>query len=63
MVKSPQLLRFKIVREGGGVVPMSDVSFDNYPSCLSWQVLKIHDLSFLFNSVLYFPHNYHMVKE
>ena len=60
---------------------MSDVNFDKYPSCLSWQVLDknrrrtadrtcsighyIHykTMSFLFNSVLYFPHNYHMVKE
>ena len=25
---------------GGGVVPMSDVNFDKYPSCLSWQVLN-----------------------
>ena len=22
---------------GGGVVPMSDVNLDKYPSCLSWQ--------------------------
>ena len=25
---------------GGGVVPMSDVNFDKYPSCLSWQDLN-----------------------
>ena len=58
---------------------MSDVNFDKYPSCLSWQVLNknrgrmadrtcsilighyIHykTMSFLLNSVLYFPRNYH----
>ena len=56
-------------------MPMSDVNFDKNPSCQSWQVLnknrvfvirhEIHykTMSFLFNSVLYFPHNDHMVKE
>ena len=60
-------------------MPMSDVNFDKYSSCMSWQVLNknrgrltepvvffidhyIH-MSFLFNSVLYFPHNYCIVKE
>ena len=57
---------------------MSDVTFDEYPPCLSWQVLNrieegrltepvlffirhyIHykTITFLFNSALYFPHNY-----
>ena len=23
-----------------GVAPMSDVNFDKYPSCLSWQILN-----------------------
>ena len=66
-----------------GNVPMSDVNFDKYPSCLSRQVLNknrgriadrtcsivywtSHSLQnhvIFFNLVLYFPHNYHMVKE
>ena len=58
---------------------MSDVNFDQYSSCLSWQVLNKnrgwltepavffidHYIHCVLSFQFYFvfPHNYHMVKE